>query len=67
MIVMVSDGVLDGIIFENKEECLKEMLLEINTRNPQELAEELLDRVKKLNRGSMRDDATVLVLGIWKK
>lgn len=67
MIVMVSDGVLDGIIFENKEECLKEMLLEINTKNPQELAEELLDRVKKLNRGSMRDDATVLVLGIWKK
>lgn len=67
MIIMVSDGVLDGILFENKEECLKEMLLEINTKNPQELAEELLERVRKLNRGGMRDDASVLVLGIWKK
>lgn len=67
MIIMVSDGVLDGILFENKEECLKEMLLEIDTRNPQDLAEELLERVKKLNRGGMRDDASVLVMGIWKK
>lgn len=67
MIIMVSDGVLDGIMFENKEECLKEMILEIHTKNPQDMAEELLERVKRLNRGSMRDDATILVLGIWKK
>lgn len=67
MIVMVSDGVLDGIIFENKEECLKEMLLEIHTKNPQELADELLNRIQKMNGGGLRDDASVLVLGIWKK
>ncbi len=67
MIIMVSDGVLDGIIFENKEECLKEMLLEIETKNPQELAEELLKRIEKMNGGIMRDDASVLALGIWKK
>lgn len=67
MIIMVSDGVLDGIIFENKEECLKEMLLEIDTRNPQDLAEELLNRIQKMNGSGMRDDASVLVLGIWKK
>lgn len=67
MIIMVSDGVLDGIIFENKEECLKEMLLEIDVRNPQELAEELLNRVQAMNSRGMRDDASVLVLGIWKK
>lgn len=67
MIIMISDGVLDGIIFENKEECLKEILLEIETKNPQEYAEELLRRVKKMNGNGMRDDASVLVLGLWKK
>lgn len=67
MIIMVSDGVLDGILFENKEECLKELILEIDARNPQELAEELLNRVQGMNSRGMRDDASVLVLGIWKK
>lgn len=67
MIVMVSDGLLDGIIFENKEECLKEILLEISTNNPQELADELVKRVQQMNTRGMRDDASVLVLGIWKK
>lgn len=67
MIIMISDGVLDGIVFENKEECLKEILLEIETKNPQDFAEELLRRVRKMNGNGMRDDASVLVLGIWKK
>ncbi len=67
MIVMVSDGLLDGIIFENKEECLKEILLEIATNNPQELADELIRRVQQMNIRGMRDDASVLVLGLWKK
>lgn len=67
MVIMISDGVLDGIVFENKEECLKEILLEIETKNPQDFAEELLRRVRKMNGNGMRDDASVLVLGIWKK
>jgi stage II sporulation protein E len=67
MIVMVSDGLLDGILFENKEECLKEMLLEISTNNPQELADELMERVKRMNTRGMRDDASILVLGLWRK
>lgn len=66
-IIMVSDGVLDGIRFENKEECLKEMILETETNNPQQLAEQLLERVRKMNGGVMRDDASILVVGIWKK
>lgn len=67
MIIMVSDGVLDGILFDNKEECLKEMLLEIDAKNPQEMADEIIDRILKMNGRGMRDDASVLVLGIWKK
>lgn len=67
MIVMVSDGLLDGIPFENKEECLKEMLLDIRSRNPQEIADILLQQVKNMNKQGMRDDASILVLGIWKR
>ncbi len=67
MVIMVSDGVLDAILFENKEECLKELILEIDTTNPQEMAEELLTRVQEISKNQMRDDASILVLGIWRK
>lgn len=66
-IIMVSDGVLDGIRFENKEECLKEIIQELQTRNPQEMADEIMRQVRKMNGGRLRDDASVLVVGIWKK
>lgn len=67
MIIMVSDGVLDAILFDNKEECLKELIREIDTSNPQELAEELLERIQSISKHQMRDDASILVLGIWRK
>lgn len=66
-IIMVSDGVLDGIRFENKEECLKEIIQEVQTKNPQEMADEIMRKVRKMNGGRLRDDASVLVVGIWKK
>lgn len=67
MVIMVSDGVLDAILFENKEECLKELILETDTTNPQEMAEELLEKIQAMSKNQMRDDASILVLGIWRK
>ena len=67
MVIMVSDGVLDGIRFENKEECLKEMIQEMQVKNPQEMADEIVRQVRQMNGGHLRDDASVLVVGIWKK
>lgn len=67
MVIMISDGLLDGIGSDNKEEKLKELLLSIKTHNPQELADALIERITELNPQGMRDDATVLVLGVWKK
>ena len=67
LVIMVSDGLLDGIPDENKEERLKEMILKLHTKNPQELADGLLKQISELNAGGMRDDASVLVLGLWKK
>ena len=67
MLVMVSDGVLDGIIFENKEECLADIIAKQDTCNAQVLAENIMEEVCRMKRGVMRDDSTVLVAGLWKR
>lgn len=67
MLVMVSDGVLDGIIFENKEECLADIIAKQDTCNAQVLAENIMEEVCGMQRGVMRDDSTVLVAGLWKR
>lgn len=67
MIVMVSDGVLDGIIFEDKEEYLADIIKKQETCNAQLLAETIMEEVSKMQRGTMRDDSTILVAGIWER
>ncbi len=67
MLVMVSDGVLDGIIFEDKEECLADIIAKQNTCNAQAMAENIMEEVCRMQRGVMRDDSTVLVAGLWKR
>lgn len=67
MLILVSDGVLDAILFENKEEYLKELIMEIDTNNPQEMADSMIENLAKMNHNRMKDDASVLVLGLWKK
>ncbi|MBQ8983240.1 MAG: SpoIIE family protein phosphatase [Lachnospiraceae bacterium] len=66
-IIMVSDGLLDGIPMDDKEAVLQEMILGIHSNNPQELADELMSKVEAMNPDGMRDDASILVLGLWKK
>ena len=69
-VVMVSDGVLEGLPGIDKEQLMLEYLEGIIRRNPQDMAEEILhfalDMTEK-NDGDIRDDMTVLVAGIWKK
>ncbi len=67
MIVMVSDGVLDGIIFEDKEECLADIIAKQETHNAQVMAENIMKEVCRMQRGIMRDDSTVLVAGVWER
>ena len=67
MVVMISDGVLDGIIFENKETYLADLIAKIETNNVQVVAETIMEDIRTMQRGSMRDDSTVLVAGIWEK
>ncbi len=66
-IIMMSDGVLDAnkqVI--KKEVWLKDVLHEINSSNPQEIADQVLKTVLE-NSHSVEDDMTVLVAKVWKK
>ena len=63
-IVMVSDGVLDVMPGENKEEVFRDFLAGLPDAGPQETAEMILTFALSLD-GEPQDDMTVLVAGIY--
>lgn len=67
ILVMVSDGVVDGIIFENKDTYLADLIASIRTNNVQSIAEQIMEEISTMQRGSLRDDSTVLVAGVWER
>ncbi len=66
-IIMVSDGVLEAFSGENKEEELGRLLMDIHTKNPKDMADELLEAVQKSSGEEITDDMTILITGIWKR
>lgn len=56
-LIMLSDGVVDAL----GEDNLQEMLRFVNTKNPQELADTILDKAKEVQKNYPNDDMTVLV------
>lgn len=67
IIIMVSDGVLDGIIFEDKEEYLADVIAKQETKNVQVMAEAIMAEVERMQRGTLRDDSTIIIAGIWEQ
>ncbi|MDD6071725.1 MAG: SpoIIE family protein phosphatase [Clostridiales bacterium] len=67
IVVMVSDGVLDGILFENKEEYLADLIAGMETSNVQSIAEQIMEDVESMQRGGLKDDSTILAVGIWER
>lgn len=67
MIVMVSDGVLDALPQEDAQELMKCLILQLETDNPAELAQLLMDQVLQFENDMPRDDMTILAGGFWKK
>lgn len=63
-IIMVSDGVLDALPGERKEEVMKEFLQSAGLARPQVLADQILAFALSFG-AEVRDDMTVLVSGIW--
>ncbi|WP_245757935.1 stage II sporulation protein E [Alteribacillus iranensis] len=65
MLVMISDGILEipGPI-ENTEMWVKRMIAQIDTNDPQELADLLLERVMRMSHGEIHDDMTIMAAKI---
>ena len=66
-VVMVSDGILDALSQGIGEDMLSELIGSSNLENPGEMANAILNFCIHQCRGHIRDDMTVLVIGIWKK
>ena len=65
-IVMVSDGVLDALPGDDKEQAMQQYLESVEEMGPQELADQGLDFAVSFI-SAPRDDMTVLAAGIWKR
>lgn len=66
-IIMISDGILDALSQGIGEDMLSELIGSTNLENPGEMANAILNFCIHQSRGKIRDDMTVLVIGIWKK
>ena len=66
-IIMFSDGITDALSQGIGEEMLAEVIGSCSLANPGEIAGHILKFCIHQCRGHIRDDMTVLVIGIWKK
>ena len=66
-IILLSDGVADAMNQGIGEAALPEIISRFQTRNPSELANDILGYVLSQCKGDIRDDMTVLVTGFWER
>ncbi len=64
-IIMVTDGILDGLIQIGQEERLTDFISRMTVRNPREMAQQILQYCISLCRGEILDDMSVIVFGMW--
>lgn len=64
-IIMVSDGVLDGISQNLGEDTMAEVISRMEYLNPSEIANSLLNYILHITKGKVRDDMTIIVIGLW--
>lgn len=66
-VIMISDGIVDALTFEDKEAAMGRMIMDIETSSPREMALEILNRSLEMTEGIPKDDMTVICTGIWDK
>lgn len=66
MIVLVSDGVLESIVFENKEDYLRSLLIEARTEEPEELVSYVVNEICGMCGNRLKDDATIIACKLVK-
>ena len=65
-IFLFSDGILDYFAGKEGEEFLKEIIAQIPYKRPTEMAGHIMKHAISASGGKIKDDMTVLVMGIWK-
>ncbi len=67
IMVMMSDGVLESNkAIENPENWMKEIIMNMDSQNPQTIADRIIDIAKDYSEDNIKDDMTVVVTKIWK-
>lgn len=66
-VIMISDGIVDSLKCEDKEEAMGRIIMEISTSSPREMAVEILGRSLAMADGIPKDDMTVICTGVWDK
>lgn len=64
-VIMLSDGIPDALSQGLGAEVLPEIIGRMEYTNPNEIANQILAYAIKQSKGQIRDDMTVLVIGIW--
>lgn len=66
IIVMVSDGILESVIFENKDDYLRDILCEMELDEPEDIVEYVIEKIKSVGGNRLRDDATIIACKLVK-
>lgn len=64
-IIMLSDGIADCLCQGDGELFIEDLISEIKYQSPGEIANCIMKYVISLNKGRVKDDMTVLVMGFW--
>ena len=64
-VIMLSDGALDCIGLQEKEEYLEQMIAGMTERSPQEMAKQIMEGIAASPGYVPKDDITILVTGVF--
>lgn len=65
-VIMLTDGILEGLIAVGMEEKLTAFISGLTVKNPREMAQRILQYCINLCKGQIVDDMSVLVFGMWR-
>lgn len=65
IMIMMSDGVLEALPAEDKEDAMKELLKQMEETNSQKIAEYVMNKVAELSGDIGKDDCTVMALSVY--
>lgn len=65
-IIMLTDGIVEGLAEVDAEEKLADYISAIALKNPRDMAQHILQYCISLCKGQINDDLTVLVFGMWR-